>query len=57
VGGQQDKKTEELKDPELAVPLQKLEQVKDQDSPAKLQQIMQGQEQPQQKPKPVGKDW
>jgi Ca-activated chloride channel family protein len=57
VGGQQDKKTGELKDPELAVPLQKLEQVKDQDSPAKLQQIMQGQEQPQQKPKPVGKDW
>jgi len=55
VGGQQDKKPEgEQQDPELAMPLQKLEQVRNQDSPAKLQQIMQGQ---QQKPKPVGKDW
>ena len=55
VGGQQDKKTEEQdKDPELAMPLQKLDQVRNQDSPAKLQQLMQGQ---QQKPKPTGKDW
>jgi Ca-activated chloride channel family protein len=55
VGGQQDKQTEEQnQDPELAMPLQKLEQVRNQDSPAKLQQIMQGQ---QQKPKTPGKDW
>jgi len=55
VGGQQDKKpAEEQQDPELAMPLQKLEQVRNQDSPAKLQQIMQGQ---QQKPKTKGKDW
>ncbi len=55
VGGRQDKKTEEQsQDPELAMPLQKLEQVRNQDSPAKLQQLMQGQ---QQKPKTTGKDW
>jgi len=55
VGGQQDKQPEEQnQDPELAMPLQKLEQVRNQDSPAKLQQIMQGQ---QQKPKTPGKDW
>ncbi|HTL68258.1 MAG TPA: VWA domain-containing protein [Lacunisphaera sp.] len=55
VGGQQDHKADEKPtDPELAMPLQKLEQVRDQDSPAKLQQILQGQ---QEKPKPVGKDW
>ena len=55
VGGQQDKKNEEQsQDPELAMPLQKLEQVRNQDSPAKLQQLMQGQ---QQKPKTTGKDW
>jgi Ca-activated chloride channel family protein len=55
VGGQQDKKAEEQsQDPELAMPLQKLDQVRNQDSPAKLQQLMQGQ---QQKPKPTAKDW
>jgi Ca-activated chloride channel family protein len=55
VGGQQDKKPEDqLQDPELAMPLQKLDQVRNQDSPAKLQQMMQGQ---QQKTKPTGKDW
>ena len=55
VGGQQDKKpAEQSPDPELAMPLQKLEQVRNQDSPAKLQQLMQGQ---QQKPKATGKDW
>jgi len=54
VGGQTEKKPDTPPDPELAVPLQKLEQVRNQDSPAKLQQIMQGQ---QQKPKPKGKDW
>lgn len=57
VGGQQDQKHEDQTTPEMAIPLQKLEQVKNQDSPAKLQQIMQGQEQQQQKPKTVGKDW
>lgn len=56
VGGQQDKKSDEQKDPELALPLQKLEQVRNQDSPAKLQQIMQGQQQ-QKKPATPGKDW
>ncbi len=56
VGGQQDKKPEEQQqDPELAMPLQKLEQVRDQDSPAKLQQIMQNQQQrPNKRP---DKDW
>ena len=54
VGGQSEKKPDTPPDPELAVPLQKLEQVRDQDSPAKLQQLMQGQ---QQKPKPNAKDW
>ncbi len=55
VGGQQEKKSAEQLDPELAMPLQKLDQVRNQDSPAKLQQLMQGQ--PQQKPKPTAKDW
>ena len=54
VGGQQDKKSTEQVDPELAMPLQKLDQVRNQDSPAKLQQLMQGQ---QQKTKSTGKDW
>jgi Ca-activated chloride channel family protein len=55
VGGQQDKKPEGAEEnPELALPLQKLEQVRNQDSPAKLQQIMQGE---QTKPKPNAKDW
>ena len=55
VGGQQDKKPEnETQDPNLAVPLQKLEQVRNQDSPAKLQQIIQGQ---QKQPAAKGKDW
>lgn len=55
VGGQQDKKPAEQFDPELAMPLQKLDQVRNQDSPAKLQQLMQGQQQKQ--PKTNGKDW
>jgi Ca-activated chloride channel family protein len=54
VGGQQEKKSEEPIDAELAMPLQKLEQVRNQDSPAKLQQLMQG---PQQKQKTTGKNW
>lgn len=54
VGGQKEKKLEVPLDPDLAMPLQKLEQVRNQDSPAKLQQLMQGQ--PQKAPK-KGKDW
>ncbi len=54
VGGQKEEKSAEQADPELAMPLQKLEQVRNQDSPAKLQQLMQGQ---QQKSKGTGKDW
>ncbi len=54
VGGQQDKPPTDQADPELAMPLQKLDQVRNQDSPAKLQQLMQG---PPQKTKGSGKDW
>jgi Ca-activated chloride channel homolog len=54
VGGQKEKQQEIPFDPELAVPLQKLEQVRNQDSPAKLQQLMRGQ---QQKQTQKGKDW
>ena len=54
VGGQKEEKPTEQVDPELAMPLQKLEQVRNQDSPAKLQQLMQGK---QEKPKANGKDW
>lgn len=54
IGGQQDKPAEP-QNPELAMPLQKLEQVRNQDSPAKLQQLLQGQ--PKGKPKGNGKDW
>ncbi len=54
VGGQKDQQPTEQVDPELAMPLQKLDQVRNQDSPAKLQQLMQG---PQQKTKSNGKDW
>ncbi len=55
VGGQQERKPEGQDDPQLAIPLQKLEQVRTQDSPAKLQQIMQGVK--PQKTKNNGKDW
>ena len=55
VGGQQEKKaTEEQQNPDLAMPLQKLEQVKEDDSPAKLYQLMRGQ---QVKKPQKGKDW
>ncbi len=54
VGGQTEKKSDTPPDPELAVPLQKLDQVRNLDSPARLQQLMQGKPQ---KPKPKGKDW
>jgi Ca-activated chloride channel family protein len=55
VGGQQDKQPTEHVDPELAMPLQKLEQVRNQDSPAKLQQLMQGK--PGKTPPENGKNW
>jgi Ca-activated chloride channel family protein len=55
VGGQQEKKPAEQKEnPDLAMPLQKLEQVKEDDSPAKLYQLMRGQ---QQKKQDKGKNW
>jgi Ca-activated chloride channel family protein len=54
VGGQKEKKQEVALDPELALPLQKLDQVKNQDSPAQLQQLMRG---PPEKPAKKGKDW
>lgn len=54
VGGQKEKKLEVPTEPELAMPLQKLEQVRNQDSPAKLQQLMQGRPAPAPK---KGKDW
>lgn len=55
VGGQQDKQPTEQVDPELAMPLQKLDQVRHQDSPAKLQQLMQGK--PEKTPASNGKNW
>lgn len=41
VGGNPDKKEDRSEKPELAVPLQKLDQIRNQDSPAKLHQLMQ----------------
>jgi Ca-activated chloride channel homolog len=54
VGGKKDNPEQAPLDPEMAVPLQKLQQVKDLDSPAKLQLLMQGQ---QQRPAKPAKDW
>ena len=54
VGGQTEKKPATPLDPELAVPLQKLEQVRNQDSPGELQQLMQVKSK---KSKPNSKDW
>jgi Ca-activated chloride channel family protein len=55
VGGQQEPEQSEANaNPELALPLQKLDQVRDQDSPAKLYQLLQGKGQ---EPKKKGKDW
>ena len=57
VGGQAEKKESEqqLADPSLALPLQKLEQLRNQDSPAHLFQLMEGEKKPATKTK--GKDW
>ena len=54
VGGQTEKKPATPLDPELAVPLQKLEQVRNQDSPGELQQLMQVKSKTT---KPNSKDW
>lgn len=55
VGGQPDQKPSGAEEnPELALPLQKLDQVRGQDSPAKLYQLLQGRKE---EPRPKGKDW
>ena len=57
VGGQPERKPEDQQapDPNLALPLQKLEQLRNQDSPAHLFQLMEGEKKPASKTK--GKDW
>jgi Ca-activated chloride channel family protein len=56
VGGQQEKpKPEEQQNPELTMPLQKLDQVRNQDSPARLYQLLEDKR--PSKPKTGGKDW
>lgn len=54
VGGQQVQDREAAENPELAVPLQKLDQLKDGDSPARLYQLMQD---PDAQPPKSGRDW
>jgi Ca-activated chloride channel family protein len=55
VGGTPDKPVQQPPDnPELVVPLQKLEQVRNQDSPVRLQQLMRGEKQT---PANAGKNW
>jgi Ca-activated chloride channel family protein len=56
VGGAPEKKEEpqEPVDPNLALPLQKLDQLRNQDSPAQLFQLMEGDKKPVKK---SGKDW
>ena len=56
VGGAPEKKDEapEPVDPNLALPLQKLDQLRNQDSPAQLFQLMEGDKKPVKK---SGKDW
>jgi Ca-activated chloride channel family protein len=44
----------ETQNPELVVPLQKLDQLKDGDSPARLFQLMQD---PENQPPSPGRDW
>ena len=55
VGGAPEKKADQPTDPQLAVPLQKLDQVRNQDSPAQLFQLMDAGQKPP--PKKKGKDW
>lgn len=54
IGGQQVQDQEARDNPELVVPLQKLDQLKDQDSPAQLYQLMQD---PNAQPPKSGRDW
>lgn len=54
VGGNKERNEELQADPELALPLQRLNQVRDQDSPAQIQLMLRGQ---QEKPEKKGKDW
>ena len=54
IGGQQVQDQEAQDNPELVVPLQKLDQLKDQDSPAQLYQLMQD---PNAQPPKSGRDW
>jgi Ca-activated chloride channel family protein len=57
VGGTPEKKDAEQKpaDPQLALPLQKLDQLRNQDSPAQLFQLMDAGKKTA--PKKKGKDW
>ena len=56
VGGAPEKKEQapDPIDPNLALPLQKLDQLRHQDSPAQLFQLMEGEKKPAKK---TGKDW
>jgi Ca-activated chloride channel family protein len=54
IGGQPERTNEAAERPELAIPLQKLEQLRNQDSPARLHQLMQDQKG---KPAEKGRDW
>lgn len=57
VGGAEEKKNQTLEqiDPNLELPLQKLDQLRNQDSPAQLFQLMEGERKPSDQKK--GKDW
>lgn len=54
IGGQPERRNEMAESPELAIPLQKLDQIRNQDSPAKLHQLMQDQKG---RPTQQGRDW
>jgi Ca-activated chloride channel family protein len=54
IGGATENKSTTPIDPELSVPLQKLDQVRNNDSPGRLFQLMQD---PKAKPEKTGKDW
>lgn len=54
IGGQPDRSKEAEGNPELTIPLQKLEQLKNQDAPARLYELMQD---PKGQPAKKGRDW
>ncbi len=54
IGGQPDRQIEAAGNPELTIPLQKLEQLRNQDAPARLYQLMQD---PKGQPTTKGRDW